>query len=110
MVFWAFAWDALGWYNVRSFGHYALEATGISESVITLIDIEDFTALSQGDEVHGYPDDKGYKPRMYYVTDITDDQIALQDTEYSYAYIRDKDSIIIDYNESFVESNKNEIN
>lgn len=95
MVSGAFAWDALGWYNVRSFGHNALEATSIKQSDITLVGVDDLSSLQQGDEVHGYVDEANGNTTLFYVTDVSDDRIALQDTMTSFGYIRDHDSITL---------------
>ena len=82
-------------YSVRSLGHYLLEAASISQDTVTLVDVDDVSSLTMGDEVHGYLDDHTYDVTLFYVTDVTDTQIALQDTATSFGYIRDKESIVL---------------
>lgn len=95
MVAGAFTWDALGWYNIRSFGHSTLEATGISSADITLVAVDDISALSRGDEVTGFVDDDDHKKVLYYVSDVSDDWIALQDTTTSFGYVRAKKAVTL---------------
>lgn len=95
MVSGAFSWDALGWYNVRSLGHYVLEATSINEAPVTLVGIEDVSSLAVGDEVEGFVNGKSGKLTTFYVTDVTEDEIALQDTKTSFGYVREKQSLVL---------------
>lgn len=97
-MFGAFAWDSLGFYNLRSLGHNSLEAVGFNQADIVLTDVADIADVSRGDEVYGYTSDAS-SIRLFYVTDVTDSHIALQDTTNSFTYIRDKESIQLEYQE-----------
>jgi len=94
MVSGAFAWDTLGWYNVRSLGHSALEAASIGPDTITLAGADEWADLQKGDRVDGYAGDNTESMTSYYVTDKTEDAVALQDAEKSFGYVRSKDDVL----------------
>lgn len=92
VMFAVFTWDALGWYNVRSLGQQTLEASSIYQPTVRLA--ENVDNLQVGDLVSGRVG-HGDESR-YYVTDMSDTQIALQDVATSFGYVRSKTDIILE--------------
>lgn len=81
---------------MRSLGHSVLEASSLSTDAITLTEATSWNDIQQGDLVEGYAGDDSISTTSYYVTDKTEDAIALQDAQTSFNYVRDKTNVHID--------------
>lgn len=57
-------------------------------SDITLTSISDSSDLSIGADVEGYLNDDPSTSTVFYITDISEDEVALQDTLTSFGYVR----------------------
>lgn len=58
--------------------------------------MSDLSELSVGDDVEGYLDGDSSSSTVFYVTDMSDEALALQDTETSFGYVREDSEVFVD--------------